>query len=574
MIRVRVIQSNISVISMDRIEQVKDIFRISFPEIADYAEKIPLLLKDPVAEGYSTSLIIFEKSMGIVEAFAMVIHFPIISSSFLDFFATRPGVRGSGIGGNLYESVQEHCQQTGSKSLYIEVEPDDPSLTKDPEKLSESIKRIKFYERYGARVIISEEYAAPVGNPPTHAYLMYDSLGNDEPLTCNQLKSAIGMMLTRRFAKAIDPQYFKRVIESFDYEYVKFREPLVKKISAEVFNGKRTSRIDSKYPLIKNHKHVLHHVRERGYFERPVRVDAILNAVSKTDLFKIINPREHGEKPILEVHDKEYVFYLRSVCAKIKEGRPVYPDTFPIRRPDRRPKVLPVQSGYYCLDSSTPLYRNAYIAAISSVDTALTGADEILAGSRLAYAVCRPPGHHAGRRFYGGFCYLNNAAIAASYISMHTRTAILDLDFHHGNGTQDIFYDRRDILTISIHGHPDYSYPYFSGFENETGEGDGLGFNFNFPLEPGTDDRKYIKTLKKALDIIRSFKAEVIIVSLGFDILKGDPTGTFNLSINDFKVVGQLLAGQIKPLLVIQEGGYNLRNLGSGAVAFFSGIRG
>jgi acetoin utilization deacetylase AcuC-like enzyme/GNAT superfamily N-acetyltransferase len=573
MIRVRVIQSNISVISLDRIEQVKDIFRISFPEIADYAEKIPLLLKDPVSEGFSTSLIIFEKSMGIVEAFAMVIHFPIISSSFLDFFATRPGVRGSGIGGNLYESVQEHCQQVGSKALYIEVEPDDLSLTSDPEKLGDSIKRIKFYERYGAKVIISEEYAAPVGKPPTNAYLMYDSLGNNEPLTCNQLKSAIGMILTRRFAKAIDPEYFKKVIESFNYEYVRFREPLVKK-GADLINGKKASKIDTKYPLIKNHKHVLHHVKERGYFERPVRVDAILNAVSKTDLFNIINPREHGEKPILEVHDREYVYYLRSVCAKIKEGRPVYPDTFPIRRPDRRPKVLPVQSGYYCLDSSTPLYRNAYIAAISSVDTALTGADEILAGSRLAYAVCRPPGHHAGRRFYGGFCYLNNAAIAASYLSRHTKTAILDIDFHHGNGTQDIFYDRRDILTISIHGHPDYSYPYFSGFENETGEGDGQGFNYNFPLEPGTDSKKYLKTLQKALELIKSFEAEVIVVSLGFDILKGDPTGTFNLSINDFRLVGQLLAGQIKPLLVIQEGGYNLRNLGSGAVAFFSGMRG
>jgi acetoin utilization deacetylase AcuC-like enzyme/GNAT superfamily N-acetyltransferase len=573
MIRVRVIQSNISVISLDRIEQVKDIFRISFPEIADYAEKIPLLLKDPVSEGYSTSLIIFEKSMGVVEAFAMVIHFPVISSSFLDFFATRPGVRGSGIGGNLYESVQEHCRQVGSRALYIEVEPDDLSLTTDPEKLANSIKRIKFYERYGARVIISEEYAEPVGKPPTHAYLMYDSLGNNEALTCNQLKSAIGMILTRRFAKVIDPEYFRKVIESFNYEYVRLREPLVKK-GAEAINGERASKIDTKYPLIKNYKHVLHHVKERGYFERPVRVDAILNAVSKTELFKIINPREHGEKPILEVHDREYVYYLRSVCAKIKEGRPVYPDTFPIRRPDRRPKVLPVQSGYYCLDSSTPLYKNAYIAAISSVDTALTGADEILAGSRLAYALCRPPGHHAGRRFYGGFCYLNNAAIAVSYLSRHTITAVLDIDFHHGNGTQDIFYDRRDVLTISIHGHPDYSYPYFSGFENETGEGEGQGFNFNFPLEPGTDSKKYLKTLQKALGLIKSFEAEVIVVSLGFDILKGDPTGTFNLSINDFRIVGQLLAAQKVPVLVIQEGGYNLRNLGSGAVAFFSGMSG
>jgi acetoin utilization deacetylase AcuC-like enzyme len=259
------------------------------------------------------------------------------------------------------------------------------------------------------------------------------------------------------------------------------------------------------------------------------------------------------------------------VCSRLKEGRPVYPDTFPIRRPDRRPKQLAVQAGYYCLDTGTPLYKGAYVAARASVDTALTAADEILAGRALAYAVCRPPGHHAGKRFFGGFCYFNNAAIAAQRLANSAKVAVLDLDFHHGNGTQDIFYEREDVLTVSVHGHPDHAYPYFSGFESETGEGAGLGSNRNFPLPAGTEGDRYLRSLDSALEIIDRAGSEVIVLSLGFDVMRGDPTGTFALSSDVMRRIGARLVATGLPLLVVQEGGYNLRNIRSGSAAFFRG---
>ena len=285
-----------------------------------------------------------------------------------------------------------------------------------------------------------------------------------------------------------------------------------------------------------------------------------------------MKPLEHGEKPILAVHDGEFVHFLRTVCAKLAKGRPIYPDTFPIRRPDRRPKELPEQAGYYCLDTGTPLYKGAYLGARAAVDTALTAADEILAGRRLAYAACRPPGHHAGKRFFGGFCYFNNAAIAAAYLAAHAKTTLLDIDYHHGNGTQDIFYQRDDIFTISIHGDPDYAYPYFSGYANERGEGAGLGSNRNFPLPPGTEEPAYLRTLDRALDLVQRAQTKTLVVGLGFDILKGDPTGRFLLRPSAFRAIGKRLGQLGLPLLVIQEGGYNIRNIRRGVVAFFRGV--
>jgi acetoin utilization deacetylase AcuC-like enzyme len=211
------------------------------------------------------------------------------------------------------------------------------------------------------------------------------------------------------------------------------------------------------------------------------------------------------------------------------------------------------------------------VAARAAVNAALTGADEILAGQRLAYAVCRPPGHHAGRRFFGGFCYFNNAAIAAHALAREARTAVLDIDFHHGNGTQDIFYERNDVVTASIHGHPDYAYPYFSGYEDETGSGAGLGGNRNYPLPPKADSERFLRTLDRAIDFIAKARVEMLVVALGFDILKGDPTGTFMLTPADLRTIGRRLMRLGVPLLVVQEGGYNVRNIRAGCVQFFRG---
>ena len=199
--------------------------------------------------------------------------------------------------------------------------------------------------------------------------------------------------------------------------------------------------------------------------------------------------------------------------------------------------------------------------------------DRLIAGGvGLAYALCRPPGHHAERKVFGGFCYFNNAAIAADELSRLGSVALVDLDFHHGNGSQDIFYRRADVLNISIHGHPNYAYPYFSGFGDETGEGEGLGRNFNFPLPEETGPERYFETLQKALKQVRLFQPRFLVVSLGFDTMKGDPTGAFLLTTASMRELGRKLGELNHPTLIVQEGGYNLRNLRRGAVAFFTGF--
>jgi acetoin utilization deacetylase AcuC-like enzyme len=214
---------------------------------------------------------------------------------------------------------------------------------------------------------------------------------------------------------------------------------------------------------------------------------------------------------------------------------------------------------------------NAYLAARWGVNCALSAADSILSGNNTAYVLTRPPGHHAERFAFGGFCYFNNAAIAANYLSKYGNVAILDLDYHHGNGQQQIFYERRDVLTISIHGDPSFAYPYFSGFREEKGKNDGLGYNFNFPQKEVINGVEYREILEKALRIIRKFSPEFLIVALGLDTAKGDPTGTWVLSPADFLLNGKMLAGLKLPVIFVQEGGYRNRSLGINAKNFFKG---
>lgn len=186
-----------------------------------------------------------------------------------------------------------------------------------------------------------------------------------------------------------------------------------------------------------------------------------------------------------------------------------------VESPARPPVELAVRAGYYCLDTFTPLSRNAFLAARRATDCALTGAQALTKGRRMAYALVRPPGHHAERGFFGGFCYFNHASVAAHYLSRTGRVALLDLDYHHGNGHQQIFYGRADVLTLSIHGHPRFAYPYSSGFVEERGEGMGQGFNRNYPLEEEVDGPAYRRTLEEALGRVRRFNSVFLVVVLG-----------------------------------------------------------
>ncbi|HDP80910.1 MAG TPA: histone deacetylase family protein, partial [Spirochaetes bacterium] len=316
----------------------------------------------------------------------------------------------------------------------------------------------------------------------------------------------------------------------------------------------------------------IHHIHDRGYVEAPVRIAGILEGILPLGIFQRTEPRPFSERVIREVHDHRFVDYLKRTCALVNQGKSVYPYVFPIRNQTRPPRELPIRAGYYCMDTFTPLNHNAYIAAKRAVECALTAAGFLSRGYRLAYALVRPPGHHAERRAFGGFCYFNSAAIAANFLCKFGRVAVLDVDYHHGNGTQDIFYERDDVLTVSIHGHPKFAYPYFNGFREEQGAGAGRGYNINYPLPEEVDGAQYGAVLEKALQRIGRFKPSFMVVALGLDTARGDPTGTWSLRPADFERNGRLIGGLGVPVLVVQEGGYRIRSLGANARCFFKGL--
>ena len=569
MIRVSRIYRTVLPIEQERISQVKEIFRQNFSTISEYAEKFSDMLENPFSYGYSTVLLISESQVGQVTGFALLLVFPNINSGLLDFIAVRRDIRGAGTGTILYESIREFAQSSKLRGIYLEGLPDDPALIKDQNILKENRQRLRFYESYGVRPIIGTEYETPIDNSAA-PHLLFDGLDRNQPLKRSECRAAVRTILTKKYSHILKPDYIERVVESIIEDPVRLRE--YKYFKTEPLPHQIGTSLLKKFSLVSTNAHEIHHVNERGYVERPVRVKAIKDTLNETGLFEDILPKHFSEENLLAVHEAEFVKYLKAVCQKLQSKRPVYPYVFPIRKPERRPKDLAVRAGYYCIDTFTPLDKNAYDAAKAAVDVSLTAAEQVLQGKTMAYALCRPPGHHAERRVFGGFCYFNNAAIAANFLSKHGRVAMLDIDFHHGNGAQNIFYQRNDVLTISLHGHPNIAYPYFSGFADETGENAGQGFNANFPLPENAGHELYLNTLEKAVKQIEKFSPMFLVICLGFDVMKGDPTGSFGLKNETMKQIGIRLAQMNLPTLIVQEGGYSLRNLKTGSKAFFNGF--
>ncbi|MBC7249860.1 MAG: histone deacetylase family protein [Anaerolineae bacterium] len=306
--------------------------------------------------------------------------------------------------------------------------------------------------------------------------------------------------------------------------------------------------------------------------EVPARAEIILNAVRAAQLGPIIAPADHGLEPILAVHDADFVNFLRSVYAEsaahFGKADPVFTWTFATRHAGRKPKSFLGLKGYYSFGWGSPILEGTWEAAYWSAQCALTAANLIRAGERAVYALCRPPGHHAAADLYGGFCYLNNAAIATRYLQAGERVAVLDIDYHHGNGTQAIFYADPSVLYCSLHAHPDDDYPYYWGEAEEIGEGPGKGYNRNWPLPQGTDDADYLAALDEALAVIREFAPRHLVVSAGFDIVASDPAGGFQVTTEGLHEIGKRIAGLGLPTVIVQEGGYLLEKLGKNAVAF------
>lgn len=571
MIRIIRVYRTVLPIEQERIAQVKEIFCQNFSLVAGYADKIQDMLENPFSYGYSTVLLVSESQLRQVTGFSLLLVFPNIRSGLLDFMAVRRDIRGAGTGTMLYDATREYARQHNLLGIYLEGLPDDPAVIKDPVILKENRQRLRFYESYGVRPIIGTEYETPIGSTPA-PHLLFDGLERPNPLRRSECRAAVRTILTKKYGHLVKADYVERVVESIVEDPVRFRDPVYFKKEPVQAAPRFADRLDKVFVLVSSDAHEIHHVNDRGYVERPVRVRAIRDTLLETGLFQALPPKHFGDEHILAVHEPEFFNYLRAVCQKLSSKQPVYPYVFPIRRPDRRPKDLAVRAGYYCIDTFTPLDRNAFDAARMAVDVALTAAEQVLRGKTLAYALCRPPGHHAERRVFGGFCYFNNAAIAAHFLSRYGKVAMLDIDFHHGNGAQNIFYERSDVLTLSIHGHPNMAYPYFSGFADETGEKEGKGFNVNYPLPENAGAELYLQNLEKALRRVILFSPVFLIVGLGFDVMKGDPTGSFGLKTDPMKRVGEKLASLNLPTLVVQEGGYNLRNLKTGAPAFFTGF--
>ncbi|MDY0267622.1 histone deacetylase family protein [Trichloromonas sp.] len=557
----------------EALRQVQAILREQFPALKpEDVDKIPELLRNPLKHRFRSILYVAEDSRGTVTGFALLSHEPELHFAYLDYISAAKAATGGGIGGALYERLREEAVVLGCRGIFFECLPDDPALCRDPETLAQNRARLKFYEKYGARPIVGTAYETPVkpgdDNPP---YLVFDNLGQERPLPAAEARRIVRAILERRYGHLCSPAYIDMVVTSFQDDPVLLRPPRYRRKTptvAEVAVSGKLRRI----PLVVNDQHSIHHVRERGYVEAPVRIDAILKELTPLGMFERTAPADYPERHIRAVHDGAYVDYFKKVCANLGGDRSLYPYVFPIRNQARPPKELAVRAGYYCIDTFTPINRNAQLAATRAVDCALTAADRILAGHRLAYALVRPPGHHAEVRAFGGFCYYNNAAVAAHYLSRFGPIAMLDIDYHHGNGQQVIFYGRKDVLTVSLHGHPSFAYPYFSGFEDEKGEGEGLGFNRNYPLPETIDFDLYLKTLDKALRKIRIFQPSYLVLCLGLDTAKGDPTGTWPFTAANFEVLGRRIGALRLPTLVVQEGGYYTRRLGVNARNFFVGL--
>lgn len=312
--------------------------------------------------------------------------------------------------------------------------------------------------------------------------------------------------------------------------------------------------------------------------EKPVRVEMLIDGAKKAGM-EIVEPINYGLGPILRLHDERYIDFLEYAFKRwsyIEGAAPaVTPNIHPTNRDGEYPKSIVAQAGYHMTDASCPISEDTWESALWSAWSAVHAAELVLGGEDAAYALCRPPGHHAGADMAGGFCYLNNNAIATAHLMQKYKSvAILDVDLHHGNGTQSIFYLRSDVLTLSIHADPARFYPFFWGYASETGDGAGAGYNVNYPLPRGSGNEPFLEALDDSLERIKEFAPEALVIALGLDAFEGDPFAGLAITTNGFHDIGARIGNTFDlPTVIIQEGGYPCDELGDNLAAFISGFR-
>jgi len=300
------------------------------------------------------------------------------------------------------------------------------------------------------------------------------------------------------------------------------------------------------------------------YAENKNRAINIFKEIKTLNDITIKKPVRSPKNLLAEIHSKKYSDYLKKLsglCIDADDYRTPY--VIPAAQKSSKFFTSKIDNiSTYFMDVTTPVGQFTYEAALHSADVAYSGAVQLLSGKRLAYSLCRPPGHHAETSRCGGYCYFNNASIAAHYLSKQCKVSLLDVDYHHGNGSQEIFYSRNDVQYVSLHANPEYDYPYFAGFSDETGSGKGRGFNINIPLKKKTSQKEYMSALCYALDKIKKFNPGFLVLSLGVDTYEIDPVGGFNLDKLFFIELGKTISELNLPVLIIQEGGYNIADVG------------
>lgn len=316
------------------------------------------------------------------------------------------------------------------------------------------------------------------------------------------------------------------------------------------------------------------------YFESPKRLDYVLAGLQERELGPIEWPEHFSTEPIARVHRPDYIEFLETAWQRWHLAYPESTQAFPYCFPHRGlrhlvPEQIEGALGYYAMDLTAPVTEGTWQAIRAAVDCALTAQKKVLDGEPSAFALCRPPGHHASSDLMAGYCFFNNAAIAAQAFldGGAEKVAILDVDYHHGHGTQSIFYDRSDVLFASLHADPRQDYPHYLGYEDETGNGKGLGFNLNLPLPlHATGWNEYQRALEIALGRIEEYQPDYLVVSLGLDTYERDPISFFNIKTPDYLELGRCLAALKKPTLFVFEGGYAMETLGTNTVSVLEGF--
>ena len=314
--------------------------------------------------------------------------------------------------------------------------------------------------------------------------------------------------------------------------------------------------------------------------EGPVRAELLIEGLTSMRLN--VTPPTDVDSPRLRqrlarIHTPRYLHFLQTIHARWRAlpdaAETVTPNVHPCGGGHYYPRHPVGQVGWHMHDMACPLGADSFAGILASAACAEAAADAVLIGEPMAYALCRPPGHHAGPERAGGFCFINNSALAASVLrERYLRVAILDVDLHHGNGTQDIFYHRGDVWTGSLHADPADFYPFFWGSVEERGEGEGLGTNVNLPLPVGSDGATFLATLDRLIERLVAFQPQALVVALGLDAHRDDPLAGLALETDDFTAVGRRLAALELPTVLVQEGGYPTEHLGANLAAFLRGV--